>query len=139
MKKHSYYLQLDEDFLEDPEVQLFIEQKGKEAVFDYLMLLLITRAYKNTDYMIPWAMIPIIAKNRLMTTAEKLEDTVKYCILIGFFEGYEDEVGNKYFFSRRRQFDLRLWQVKSEKNRQAGIKGMRSRWNKEEGGDKDEE
>lgn len=131
MKKHSYYLQLDEDFLEDPEVQLFIAEKGKAAVFDYLSLLLIMRPYKNTDYMIPYAMIPIIAKTRFGTTREELEDTVKYCIKIGFFEVYTDDFGNKFFYSKRRQLDLRTWQVKSDKNREAGIKGMKSRWNKE--------
>lgn len=139
MRKHSYYLQLDEDFLEDPEVQLFIEEKGKEAVFDYLMLLLITRSYKNTDYMIPWTMIPIIARRQLMSTPEKLEDTVKYCLKINFFELYTDDFGEKFFFSRRRQLDLRMWQVKSEKNRDAGIKGMQSRWKNRKKEDNEDE
>lgn len=139
MRKHSYYLQLDEDFLEDPEVQLFIEEKGKEAVFDYLMLLLITRSYKNTDYMIPWTMIPIIARRQLMSTPEKLEDTVKYCLKINFFELYTDDFGERFFFSRRRQLDLRMWQVKSEKNRDAGIKGMQSRWKNRKKEDNEDE
>ena len=139
MRKHSYYLQLDEDFLEDPEVQLFIEEKGKEAVFDYLMLLLITRSYKNTDYMIPWTMIPIIARRQLMSTPEQLEDTVKYCLKIGFFELYTDDFGERFFFSRRRQLDLRMWQVKSEKNRDAGIKGMQSRWKNRKKEDNEDE
>lgn len=140
MRKHSYYLQLDEDFLEDPEVQLFIEEKGKEAVFDYIALLLIMRSYRNTDYMIPWTMIPIIARRQLMSTPEKLEDTVKYCIKINFFEIYTDDFGTKFFFSRRRQLDLRNWQVKSEKNSEAGKKGMQKRWkNREKENDEDEE
>ncbi len=139
MRKHSYYLQLDEDFLEDPEVQLFIAEKGKAAVLDYISLLLIMRAYRNTDYMIPYAMIPILAKTRLGTTKEDLEDTIAYCVKIGFFRVYEDEIDKvKYFYSARRQLDLRTWQVKSDKNRESGIKGMKNRWHKEGDTDKDD-
>lgn len=130
--KHSYFLKLDEDFLQDPEVQLFLEEKGKEAVFDYLMLLTRMRDYRDYDYMIPFSLIPIIARKDLGTTKEKLEDTVNYCVKIGFFKVHEDEIDKvKFFYSERRQCDLRTWQVTSSRRSEAGKKGMASRYNKE--------
>jgi hypothetical protein len=129
-KKLTYYMKLDEDFLQDPEVQLFIAEKGKEAVFDYIGLLLLMRDYRKTDYMIPWAMLPILARSSLMTTPEKLEDTVRYCIKIGFLRVYE-ECGDKYVYSERRQLDLRTWQVTQSKRSAAGIIGNQVRWNRE--------
>lgn len=130
--KHSYYLPLDEDFLQDPEVQLFLEEKGKEAVFDYLMLLTRMRDYRDYDYMIPFSLIPIIARKDLGTTKEKLEDTVNYCIKIGFFKVYEDDIDKvKFIYSERRQCDLRTWQVTSTRRSEAGKRGMANRWNKE--------
>lgn len=129
-KKLTYYMKLDEDFLQDPEVQLMIEQKGKEAVFDYIGLLLLMRDYRKTDYMIPWVMIPVLARSSLMTTKEKLEDTIRYCIVNGFFQVYEDTEG-KYFYSERRRLDLRTWQVTQSKRSAAGIIGNQVRWNKE--------
>lgn len=136
--KHSYFLKLDEDFLQDPEVQLFLEEKGKEAVFDYLMLLTRMRDYRDYDYMIPFSLIPIIARKDLGTTREKLEDTVNYCIKIGFFKVYEDDIDKvKFFYSERRQCDLRTWQVTSSRRSEAGKRGNDKRWNKE--GDTDNE
>lgn len=129
-KKLTYYMKLDEDFLQDPDVQLMIEQKGKEAVFDYIGLLLLMRDYRKTDYMIPWAMIPVLAKSSLMTTKEKLENTIRYCIKIGFFEVYDD-AGEKFFYSDRRRTDLRTWQVTQSKRSAAGIIGNQVRWNRE--------
>ncbi len=138
-KKHSYFLKLDEDFLQDPEVQLFIEEKGKEAVFDYLMLLTRMRDYRDYDYMIPYSLIPIIARKDLGTTKEKLEDTIAYCVKIGFFKTYEDEIDKvKFFYSERRQCDLRTWQVTSSKRSESGKRGNAIRWN-QEGDTEDEE
>ena len=132
-KKYSYYLPLDEDFLQDPEVQMFLEEKGKAAVFDYLMLLTRMRDYRDSDYMIPFSFIPIIARKDLGTTKEELEDTISYCIKIGFFKVYEDEIDKvKFFYSERRQCDLRTWQVASTRRSEAGKRGMANRWNKEE-------
>ena len=132
-KKHSYYLPLDEDFLQDPEVQMFLEEKGKAAVFDYLMLLTRMRDYRDYDYMIPFSLIPIIARKDLGITKEELEDTISYCIKIGFFKVYEDEIDKvKFFYSERRQCDLRTWQVTSSRRSEAGKRGMANRWNKEE-------
>ncbi len=132
-KKHSYYLPLDEDFLQDPEVQMFLEEKGKAAVFDYLMLLTRMRDYRDYDYMIPFSLIPIIARKDLGTTKEELEDTISYCIKIGFFKVYENEIDKvKFFYSERRQCDLRTWQVTSSRRSEAGKKGNEKRWNKEE-------
>ncbi len=133
-KLSHYFMKLDEDFLQDPEVQLFIAERGKEAVFDYLGILLTMRDYQATDYMIPKRMIPVIAKLTLGTTPEKLEETINYCIGLGFFKEYRDEdLGVEYFYSERRQNDLRTWQITSSKRSEAGKKGNDKRWNNEKG------
>ena len=137
-RKHTYYLPLDEDFLQDPEVQMFIEEKGKAKVFDYLMLLIRMRDYKDFDYVIPFAYLPIIAKRELCTTPEDLRDTVDYCISIGFFKTYSDGIIDG-FYSDRRQNDLRTWQVYTAKCSEAGRKGNDMRWNNRDKENTDED
>ncbi len=136
-KKNSYYMPFDEDFLQDPDIQMFLELKGKEAVFDYLMLLLRMRDYKDYGYMIPTFLVPIIAKKDLGEPKEKLEDTIQYCLDTGLFKKYQDDVAT-YFYSSRRKKDLEDWDVKSTRRSEAGKKGMKSRYNKE-GETKDED
>lgn len=131
MRKYSYYLPLDEDIFEDPEVQLFIEEMGKAAFLDYIHLLLIMRDYRSTDFMIPMDFLSVIAKRTLMTTEEELRKLVNYCIRLGWFKVYEDDVDKiKYIYSERRQCDLRTWQVKSERRSEVGRKGNEVRWGK---------
>lgn len=133
MRRTSYYMPLDEDIFDDPEVQLFLEEKGKAAFLDYLHLLLLMRGYKKTDYMIPYDFLPVLAKRTLYTKPEELEQTVLYCIKIGWFKVYEDEIEKvKFIYSERRQMDLRTWQVTSSKRSEAAKKGNEVRWGKKE-------
>lgn len=137
-RKHTYYLPLDEDFWHDPEVQMFRREKGKSAVLDYLMILTFMRDYQRTDYMIPFAYLPMLAYE-LDEEQEELRGTINYCIKIGFFEVFTDEIEKtKFFFSRRRQNDLRAWQLYTEKCSQAGKKGNDMRWNNRDKENKDE-
>lgn len=133
MRKYSYYLPLDEDIFEDPEVQLFIEEMGKAAFLDYIHLLLIMRDHKSTDFMIPMDFLPVVAKRSLWTPEDELRKTVAYCVKLGWLKVHEDEVTKvKYLYSERRQCDLRTWQVKSERRSEAGRKGNEIRWGKKD-------
>lgn len=130
-RKHGYYLPLDENFWHDPEVKMFKREKGKAAVLDYLLILTFMRDYKKTDYMIPFDYIPMLA-DELDEEPDELKETISYCIKIGFFEVYTDEVEKtKFFYSDRRRTDLHNWQVYKEKCSEAGIRGNQKRWNKE--------
>ena len=131
MPKKCYYLPLDEDFLQDPDIQLFIEVKGKEAVFDYLMLLMRIRDYKCYHYMIPRFLLPIIAKRDLGVSTEKLQDTIDYCTKIGLLKEFESDEAT-YIYSARRKRDLEDWDIKSARRSEAGKKGNDKRWNKDQ-------
>ena len=130
-KKKSYYMPLDEDFLSDPEVQIFLEEKGKEAVFDYLMILLKMRNFEDYDFMIPFSYIPLL-RREINTTTESINKTINYCIGNGFFKVYKDVLGDEFFYSERRQNDLRNWKLSTEKMSEAGKRGNAKRWNKGE-------
>lgn len=120
--KSTFYIQLDEDFLQDPEVQLFLVEKGEAAVFRYLMLLTRMRAYEDFDFMIPFSYIPVIARKDLMISSDELKDTIEYCIKIGFFK-VEDDGIEKFFYSERLQRSLRTWKVNKQVWKDAGSRG----------------
>ena len=127
-----FFVRLDEDILQDPEVQSFIEDCGFEGLGVYLSLLTMVRAYESTDYMIPYEKIPFLARKVFCMSEKRLKAIIKKCQENNLLDYLNDD-GKEYFYSMRRANELLRAEEVRQKQSAGGRKGMKIRYESKSG------
>lgn len=106
-REHScpYFVKLDEDILQDPQIRNLIEESGYEGLGIYLGILTLFRNYHATSYMIPTKSIKTLAKRDFDISVARMEKIVTSCVVNHLLDITEID-GEEYFYSRRRKKEL---------------------------------
>lgn len=123
-----YFVKLDEDILQDPEIQDLIEENGFEGLGVYLSILTLFRAYEGTSYMIPFKDLKRLAKKTFDMTEKRLGGIIYDCIRIGILESLTKPDGQTYFYSPRRKAELHTQIEVKQKQRNAAEATNRKRY-----------
>lgn len=130
MAKHHcpYFIKLDEDILQDPEVQNLLEEKGFEGLGVYLSILTLFRAYESEGYMIPYKDLKRISKKTFEMSEKKLLGIVETCIENNLLDRLTNLDGKDFLYNKRRKEELIGQKELKQKQSEGGIKGMSHRY-----------